>query len=161
MPRAALFRADALVDAAERLVADGGPRALTIEALTDATKAVRRPRQVSRTVRPLAPESIERIRLQLGARDATLVSVLAYADTFEEFDPSERIRAGTAIAQAREQLLSPNVRVCTRASPTRLERSAKTARESKADGGIRTHDPRFTRAVLWPTELRRRLRGRV
>src|SRR5688572_15228020 len=26
----------------------------------------------------------------------------------------------------------------------------------QADGGIRTHDPRFTRAVLWPTELRRR-----
>jgi hypothetical protein len=42
-------------------------------------KAVRKPRQVSRTVRPLAPESVERIRLQLGARDATLVSVLAYA----------------------------------------------------------------------------------
>jgi integrase len=42
-------------------------------------KAVRKPRQVSRTVRPLAPESVERIRLQLGARDATLVSILAYA----------------------------------------------------------------------------------
>src|SRR5437763_4773168 len=26
----------------------------------------------------------------------------------------------------------------------------------EADDGIRTHDPRFTRAVLWPTELRRR-----
>ena len=31
-----------------------------------------------------------------------------------------------------------------------------TALENKADGGIRTLDPRFTRAVLWPTELRRR-----
>ena len=30
----------------------------------------------------------------------------------------------------------------------------------RADDGIRTHDPRFTRAVLWPTELRRR-GGRV
>ena len=30
------------------------------------------------------------------------------------------------------------------------------ARGHEADGGIRTHDPRFTRAVLWPTELRRR-----
>ena len=48
-----------------------------------------------------------------------------YAHTFEEFDPSERIRAATAIAQAREQLLAPNVRVCTRAPPTRLETSAK------------------------------------
>jgi AcrR family transcriptional regulator len=32
---------------------------------------------------------------------------------------------------------------------------------SQADGGIRTHDPRFTRAVLWPTELRRRTTGSV
>ena len=46
---------------------------------TNPVKAVRKPRQVSRTVRPLAPESVERIRLQLGVRDATLVSVLAYA----------------------------------------------------------------------------------
>jgi DNA-binding PadR family transcriptional regulator len=30
------------------------------------------------------------------------------------------------------------------------------ALQSQADGGIRTLDPRFTRAVLWPTELRRR-----
>src|SRR4051794_32391528 len=30
---------------------------------------------------------------------------------------------------------------------------------TKADGGIRTPDPRFTRAVLWPTELRRRSGG--
>jgi uncharacterized membrane protein (UPF0127 family) len=30
------------------------------------------------------------------------------------------------------------------------------APQSQADGGIRTLDPRFTRAVLWPTELRRR-----
>ena len=28
--------------------------------------------------------------------------------------------------------------------------------QCQADGGIRTLDPRFTRAVLWPTELRRR-----
>ena len=29
------------------------------------------------------------------------------------------------------------------------------AEKSRADGEIRTHDPRFTRAVLWPSELRR------
>jgi hypothetical protein len=34
-----------------------------------------------------------------------------YAHTFEEFDPAERIPAETAIAQAREQRLGPNVRV--------------------------------------------------
>jgi integrase len=42
-------------------------------------KAVRKPRQVSRTVRPLAPQTVEAIRRQLSLRDATLVSVLAYA----------------------------------------------------------------------------------
>jgi integrase len=33
----------------------------------------------SRAVRPLAPESIERMRATMGVRDATIVSVLAYA----------------------------------------------------------------------------------
>ena len=42
-------------------------------------KAVRKPRQTSRTVRPLAPETVEAIRARLRLRDATLVSVLAYA----------------------------------------------------------------------------------
>src|SRR5437764_13100484 len=41
-------------------------------------------------------------------------------------------------------------------SPTAGGSSATLVR---ADGGIRTHDPRFTRAVLWPAELRRRDRG--
>jgi hypothetical protein len=48
-----------------------------------------------------------------------------YAHTFEEFDPSERIPAATVIAQAREQLLDPTERVCTRAPATRLATSAK------------------------------------
>jgi hypothetical protein len=34
--------------------------------------------------------------------------------------------------------------------------AGKPSTSAQADGGIRTHDPRFTRAVLWPTELRRR-----
>ena len=42
-------------------------------------KAVRKPRQLSRTVRPLAPQTVEAIRRRLSLRDATLVSVLAYA----------------------------------------------------------------------------------
>src|SRR4051794_6656899 len=42
-------------------------------------------------------------------------------------------------------------------SDRRGRRQAST--EPKADGGIRTHDPRFTRAVLWPTELRRQRDG--
>jgi integrase len=53
-------------------------------------KAVRKPRQASRTVRPLAPESVERIRLHLRVRDATLVSILPYAG----------LRPGEALALA-------------------------------------------------------------
>jgi integrase len=41
--------------------------------------AVKKPRQVSREVRPLAPKTVERMRSNLGHRDATLVSLLAYA----------------------------------------------------------------------------------
>jgi uncharacterized membrane protein (UPF0127 family) len=39
---------------------------------------------------------------------------------------------------------------------TRSSRCPDEQQFAEADGGIRTHDPRFTRAVLWPTELRRR-----
>jgi integrase len=46
---------------------------------TNSVKAVRKPRQRSRRVRPLAPITVETIRTSLGLRDATLVSVLAYA----------------------------------------------------------------------------------
>ena len=46
---------------------------------TNSVKAVRKPRQRSRRVRPLAPITVETIRTKLGLRDATLVSVLAYA----------------------------------------------------------------------------------
>ena len=42
-------------------------------------KAVKKPRQAGRTVRPVAPETVEVLRRSLGPRDATLVSVLAYA----------------------------------------------------------------------------------
>ena len=42
-------------------------------------KAVRKPRQRSREVRPLAPRTVEALRAHLSPRDATLVSVLAYA----------------------------------------------------------------------------------
>jgi integrase len=46
---------------------------------TNSVKAVRKQRQRSRRVRPLAPITVETIRTKLGLRDATLVSVLAYA----------------------------------------------------------------------------------
>jgi integrase len=46
---------------------------------TNPVKAVRKPRQASRSIRPLAPETVEAIRRKLRLRDATLVSVLAYA----------------------------------------------------------------------------------
>ena len=42
-------------------------------------KAIRKPRQPSRAVRPLAPKTVEAVRAQLRIRDATLVSAMAYA----------------------------------------------------------------------------------
>jgi hypothetical protein len=42
-----------------------------------------------------------------------------------------------------------------RGRPSALK-EAVCRKNGQADGGIRTLDPRFTRAVLWPTELRRR-----
>jgi integrase len=42
-------------------------------------QVVRKPRQRSREVRPIPPETVERIRGQLDQRDATLVSLMAYA----------------------------------------------------------------------------------
>ena len=42
-------------------------------------KVVGKPRHDRRLVRPLVPETVERIRAQLSQRDATLVSLLAYA----------------------------------------------------------------------------------
>ena len=41
--------------------------------------AVRKPRQASRDVRPLAPATVENMRRRLGQRDAMLMSLLAYA----------------------------------------------------------------------------------
>ncbi len=48
----------------------------------------------------------------------------------------------------------------TSAAPGRANVWPRDSSE-EADGGIRTLDPRFTRAVLWPTELRRRVGGAV
>jgi integrase len=53
-------------------------------------KVVTKPRQERRTVRPLPPETVERLRANLPLREATLVSVLAYAG----------LRPGEALALA-------------------------------------------------------------
>jgi integrase len=42
-------------------------------------QAVKKPRQQSRVPRPLAPRTVERVRSSMSLRDATLVSLLAYA----------------------------------------------------------------------------------
>jgi len=42
-------------------------------------RVVGKPRQPRRLARPITPETVERIRVQLSQRDATLVSILAYA----------------------------------------------------------------------------------
>jgi transposase len=46
-------------------------------------------------------------------------------------------------------------------APFCVERAGLQEEGGQADGGIRTLDPRFTRAVLWPSELRRRARTSV
>ena len=81
-----------------------------------------------------------------------------YAHTLEEFDPADRQPAEAVIAPAPKAQSDPDVRVCTRAPVKQKRKTKDLAPQSQADGGIRTHDPRFTRAVLWPTELRRRER---
>src|SRR3981189_3148490 len=56
----------------------------------------------------------------------------------------------------------PHVLLTVAASPfwERRDRShIPVGGEDEAEGGIRTPDPRFTRAVLWPTELRRQPGG--
>ena len=129
-------------------------------------KAVRKPRQLSRTVRPLAPQTVEAIRRQLSLRDATLVSVLAYAG----LRPGEALGLRWSSVRKRILLIEGSVSygrekstktvLYARADEAKAEKT-DLALQSQADGGIRTLDPRFTRAVLWPSELRRRARTSV
>lgn len=84
---------------------------------------VRAPRAPHREqVRPLAPATVERIRAQLAVRDATLVSVLAYAG----------LRPGEALA-----LRWRDVR----------ERTILVQRASDGYGGIKTTKTRSVRTV--------------
>jgi integrase len=53
--------------------------ALQSKVQSNPVKVVGKPRYDRRLVRPLTPETVERIRAQLSQRDATLVSLLAYA----------------------------------------------------------------------------------
>jgi integrase len=53
--------------------------ALQSKVQSNPVKFVGKPRHDRRLVRPLAPETVERIRSHLSQRDATLVSLLAYA----------------------------------------------------------------------------------
>ena len=79
-----------------------------------------------------------------------------YAHTFEEFDAADRQPAEAVISAARGANAVLMYAFCTRERLRATLRSPDLAPQSQADGGIRTLDPRFTRAVLWPTELRRR-----
>src|SRR5207302_3998981 len=60
---------------------EGTPRAVEAQRIpTNPARAVRKaPPKPRRAVRPLPPSSVERVRHVLGKRDATLISVLAYA----------------------------------------------------------------------------------
>ena len=53
--------------------------ALQSKVQSNPVRVVGKPRQPRRLVRPITPETVERIRAQLSQRDATLVSILAYA----------------------------------------------------------------------------------
>jgi integrase len=53
--------------------------ALQSKVQANPVRVVGKPRQPRRLVRPITPETVERIREQLSQRDATLVSLLAYA----------------------------------------------------------------------------------
>jgi integrase len=53
--------------------------ALQSKVQANPVRVVGKPRQPRRLVRPITPETVERIRAQLSQRDATLVSILAYA----------------------------------------------------------------------------------
>jgi hypothetical protein len=87
----------------------------------------------------LINEGVSFVEVARQARHSPEECLRTYAHTFEEFDPADR-------------------HAC--ADETRTE-TQEFGSQSQADGGIRTLDPRFTRAVLWPTELRRRSGGRV
>jgi uncharacterized protein len=102
---------------------------------TNSVKAVRKPRQRSRRVRPLAPITVETIRTSLGLRDAT---------------------AAEAIRRAREEVLGPNVRsLYARTSKAEVPAPGiGSMTESRRPDSNRRH-PLYERGAL-PTELRRR-----
>ena len=62
------------------------------------------PRRPKRVVRPLTPEQVEAIRERLGLRDATLVSVLAYADPW----PAEALQLVWQDARERTLVIEPS-----------------------------------------------------
>jgi integrase len=85
-------------------------------------KAVRKPRQLSRTVRPLAAQTVEAIRRQVSLRDATLVSVLAYAG----------LRPGEALGLRRSSVRKRTLMIQCSVSYGR-EKSTKTVLYARAD----------------------------
>ena len=114
-------------------------------------KAVRKPRQVSRTRAALAPQTVEAIRRQLSLRDATLVSVLAYAG----LRPGEALALRWSSVRKRTLLIEGSIshgrEKSTKTNATRSVCSLAPLAEDLADGdrpaGVlaRTLDLRPTR----------------
>jgi integrase len=88
-------------------------------------EAVRKPRQESRAVHPPRPREVEDIRSRLGVRDATLVSLLAYAG----------LRPGEALALRWRNLIGRSILVERSVSLGR-ERPTKT-KATRAVGVLR------------------------
>jgi integrase len=113
----AIMRARAVLSSVLRHAAESEAMPANPLALVRAPRAPHREQ-----VRPLAPATVERIRACLGARDATLVSVLAYAG----------LRPGEALA--------------LRWSDAR-ERTILVQRASDGYGGVKTTKTRSVRTV--------------
>ena len=88
--------------------------------------AVRKPRQASREVRPLAPATVERMRRRLGQRDATLMSLLAYAASPQRISQSILRETGSHRSEGRLRR-SVIVRRPTRGRPLFASSQARIA----------------------------------
>jgi integrase len=101
---------------------------------------IKKPRQVSREVRPLAPETVEHMRARLGHRDATLVSLLAYAG----LRPGEALALKWSGVRARTLLVH-----ATKTHTTRTVRLLAPLASDLAEWGLACGRPPGT-ALIFP-----------
>jgi len=88
----------------------------------------------------LIHEGVPVLEVARQAGHSATVCLSTYAHVFEEFDPSERTNAEEAIRAARDELVPDSYP--TGGSQPQAARS-KSPANLRADGRIRTHDPRL------------------